>query len=705
MKEIYTKSENFEAWTAWQCVCQTSVNIFLTGKAGTGKTTFLKRLHEQSIKRMVIVAPTGVAAINAGGVTIHSFFQLPLTPFIPGAKFKSDYSMRKEKINIIRTLDMLVIDEISMVRADLLDSIDAALRHYRRNDMPFGGVQLLMIGDLQQLPPVVTESDREIIGMNYETPFFFSSKALQNSQYVTIELKRVYRQKDLEFVEMLNKIRDNRMDLATLEKLNSRYIPDFNPADKDGYIRLTTHNSIADNVNSMKLLAIESNIKTYDCVVTGNFPESSYPADKTLSLKVGAQVMFIKNDYTDEHRYYNGKLGIVTAMTTGTVTVECNDDGVKVEVGYEDWDNTKYVINKETNEISEEIEGKFSQIPLRLAWAVTIHKSQGLTFDKAIIDAQSSFAHGQVYVALSRCRTLEGMVLSSKISGNSIITDANVTGFINNQSSPTEEIIEQMKANYCVSLICQLVDFRNITSAAHRILRLLEENCYKTMPKLIQEVTATLETVRTEVTLVADKFIGLCKYNANQGKDIREDEELLNRVAKGADYFHKKIESLILPIADKTDIDVDSKTIETNLKELRTQLEQDTNVKLAELASVAKDGFSTTGYLVARAAAILENEKPNKVKEKHSGNRNVSLDIKYPKLYAILAKWRAAKAEEAGLSAYMILTQKALIGIVNELPMQAKELKAINGIGAQKLKQYGEEILNIVDDYIRNNKI
>lgn len=706
MKEAYTKEENFEAWTAWQCVCQTSVNIFLTGKAGTGKTTFLKRLHEQSVKRMVIVAPTGVAAINAGGVTIHSFFQLPLTPFIPGAKFKSDYTMRKEKINIIRTLDMLVIDEISMVRADLLDSIDAALRHYRRNELPFGGVQLLMIGDLQQLPPVVTESDREIIGMNYDTPFFFSSKALQRSQYVTIELKRVYRQKDLEFVEMLNKIRDNRMDNATLEKLNSRFIPDFNPSDKDGYIRLTTHNHIADNVNSMKLLAIDSNIRTYDCIVTGNFPETSYPADKTLSLKVGAQVMFIKNDYTDEHRYYNGKLGIVTAMTAETVTVECNDDGVTVEVKYEDWDNTKYVINKETNEISEEIEGKFSQIPLRLAWAVTIHKSQGLTFDKAIIDAQSSFAHGQVYVALSRCRTLEGMVLSSKISGSSIITDSNVSGFINNQSAPTEELIEQMKANYCVSLICQLVDFRNITSTAHKILRVFEESCYKTMPKLIQEITITLEIIRKEVTTVADKFVELCRYNANQGKDIREDKELLSRVAKGAEYFHTKIESLILPLVNKTDVEIDNKAVATNLKELRTQLEQDTTVKLAELASVAKDGFTTTGYLIARAAAILENEKSSKKeKEKRSGSRNVSSDIKYPKLYSILAKWRTAKAEEEGLSAYMVLTQKALIGIVNELPMQAKELKAINGIGPQKLKQYGEEILKIVDDYIRNNKI
>ena len=708
MKEAYTKEENFEAWTAWQCVCQTSVNIFLTGKAGTGKTTFLKKLRETSVKRMVVVAPTGVAAINAGGVTIHSFFQLPLTPFIPGAKFKSDFSMRREKINIIRTLDMLVIDEISMVRADLLDSVDAALKHYRRSSEPFGGVQLLMIGDLQQLPPVVTEADREIIGMNYESPYFFSSKALQQSRYVTIELKRVYRQKDLEFVEMLNKIRDNRMDVGTLNKLNERYVADFNPPDEEGYIRLTTHNGIADNINSMKLLAIKSKLRSYDCKVEGNFPESSYPADKTLSLKVGAQVMFIKNDYSEEHRYYNGKLGIVTEMRDESVVVECIDDGIKVALEYEDWDNTKYVINKETNEISEEVEGKFSQIPLRLAWAVTIHKSQGLTFDKAIIDAHMSFAHGQVYVALSRCRTLEGIVLSSKISHDSIITDRSVVGFIQSQvqQSPTEAVIEKMKAEYCVDLICQLFNFRGLTSNAHRLLRLFEENCHKTYPKLISELTVTLDIVKREISDVADKFVALCNYNLQTGKDVREDQEFMQRVGKGAEYFRGKVQSLLEPLADKTDVEVDNKTVATDMSDLRGQLEQDVKVKLAELVHVSKEGFSTTGYLVARAAAILENEKTGrKTSDKTRKPKQTSSDIKYPKLYAELVKWRTAKAAELDAPAYAVLTQKAVLGIVSELPLQKKELKAINGIGPQKLKEYGDEILEMVNNFVKNNKI
>ncbi|MCQ2203430.1 MAG: HRDC domain-containing protein [Bacteroidales bacterium] len=698
MDNIYNKENNPEAWLAWQLVSQTSMNIFLTGKAGTGKTTFLHNLHKHSPKRMAIVAPTGVAAINAGGVTIHSFFQLPFSPFIPGAKLKTDYTMRKEKINIIRTLDLLVIDEISMVRADLLDAVDTALRHFRRNNSPFGGVQLLMIGDIQQLPPVVVESERHIIESNYPTPYFFSCHALNNSPYVIVELNKVYRQNDQSFVQLLNNIRDNHIDDATLDALNARYKPEFDPDDNEGYIRLTTHNNQADSVNNQKLDLLPSPEAQFNCQVTGNFPETSYPADKVLKIKVGAQVMFLKNDKSGEHRYYNGKIGKVTDFNDKTVTVKCLADNIEVIVEYEEWANTHYKLDPETNEISEEIEGVFKQLPLRLAWAVTIHKSQGLTFDKAIIDAQQSFAHGQVYVALSRCRTLEGIVLSSRITEQSVICDSAVTSFICSQSSrtPSENNVEDMKAEYAVELIKQLFNFRHITSSAFRIERLLDENCINTLPKLIAELKALLTFATNEIISVSDQFLTLCTNKRMEGTDIRTDEQLMNRVKKGADYFTTKVTSILSDFVNKTDIEIDRKDVSKPLDELRKQMDKDISVKLAELNVVAKEGFDTELYLKTRAQAIIECEKTTKKpKEKNTQTYAIS-DISNHKLYAKIVAWRRQKAAELDVPAFHILTQKTVIEIAAKAPQDLSELKKVSGIGPTKLKQFGEEIITLI---------
>ena len=331
--------ENIELRRAWDFVENTGTSVFITGKAGTGKTTFLKTLKEHSSKRMVVVAPTGVAAINAGGVTIHSFFQLPLSPYVPNTSYKSKYDFSQEKRNIINTLDLLVIDEISMVRSDLLDAIDNVLRRFRQHDLPFGGVQLLMIGDLQQLAPVVTEQDAQLLNSFYDTPFFFGSKALSMIHYVTIELKHVYRQTDFHFISLLNAIRDGNVRDEVISELNQRYIKDFHPEPDEGYIRLTTHNSIAQKYNDKELSEIKQPVRNFDATIEGNFPEYSYPTDVTLSLKVGAQVMFIKNDSSLNRQFYNGKIGHVVGFEDEEIIVRCPDEDFDIKVSQMIWEN------------------------------------------------------------------------------------------------------------------------------------------------------------------------------------------------------------------------------------------------------------------------------------------------------------------------------------------------------------------------------
>lgn len=407
--------KNTQSLLAEEYVNNTGTSVFLTGKAGTGKTTFLKHICETTTKRCVIVAPTGVAAINAGGSTIHSFFQLPFSLFLPDVpEYLSEYNakgrmtLRKSKIDIIRSIELLIIDEISMVRADLLDAVDDRLRRYRRNSKPFGGVQLLMIGDLQQLPPIVSDEEMQYMRKVYPSPFFFNSLALKKLKYITIELTHVYRQPDREFVNLLNNIRQNNFDAETLEKLNSRYNPDFDPSDKEHYIRLTTHNRQADDINESKLESLKGKSRNFTARIEGNFPEYLYPAAAELKLKAGAQVMFVRNDPSPEKLYFNGKIVTVTGFSDeGIVTNDAY--GNEIIVTPTTWENTKYVINDESKEIESVVEGTFTQVPLRLAWAITIHKSQGLTFDKAIIDVGRAFTFGQTYVALSRCRTLAAL--------------------------------------------------------------------------------------------------------------------------------------------------------------------------------------------------------------------------------------------------------------------------------------------------------
>jgi ATP-dependent exoDNAse (exonuclease V), alpha subunit - helicase superfamily I member len=399
---MLNEQKNKELELAWEYVQKTKVNIFLTGRAGTGKTTFLKRLIKESPKNHIVVAPTGVAALNASGVTIHSFFQLPFGVTLPeyvrkeGDSGVERFRFNRAKISIIRSLELIIIDEISMVRADMLDAIDAVLKRIRHSTKPFGGVQMLMIGDVQQLAPVAKEDEWNILKEHYNSTFFFESKALKESGYVYIELKRIYRQTEGEFINLLEKVRTNSLNSNDLSQINKRYLENFSPNKEEGYITLCTHNNSAQQINEVKMQEINAPTYTFTAEVSGDFPEYMFPTNKFLSLKKGAQVMFTKNDISPDKKFVNGTIGIITNISKESIEVEPLDNqGETIFVEQQEWENQTYDINPETKEITSKIIGMFKQYPLKLAWAITIHKSQGLTFDKAIIDAPDRLLTGK----------------------------------------------------------------------------------------------------------------------------------------------------------------------------------------------------------------------------------------------------------------------------------------------------------------------
>ena len=597
---------------AWDFVEHTGRSIFLTGKAGTGKTTFLKTVVERSKKQMVVVAPTGVAAINAGGVTIHSFFQLPLSPYVPGAKVQQKYDFSKEKRKIISSLDLLIIDEISMVRSDLLDAIDNVLRRYRDGRLPFGGVQLLMIGDLAQLTPVVTPEDEEVLHGYYDTPYFFGSKALQKIDYVTIQLQKIYRQADAAFVDILNHIREGVATAEDFATLDSRYNPDFRPKVEEGYIRLTTHNRTADEYNDNEMKTLSTKPFTYRAEIEGTFPEMSYPTAEYLTLKVGAQVMFVKND--TDGKFFNGKIGRVVELDDEMVRVLCTGEETPVDVVPLEWENSRYSIDEKTREIKTEVMGVFRQYPLRLAWAITIHKSQGLTFDRAIIDAGRSFAPGQVYVALSRCRSLQGVVMASKITPSAIISDETVERYIDRQEIEAERSITQLpdlKRDYYRRLMLELFDFTRLQTTESYMLRLMMEFFSSMNPELLQMHRQAAETFRTDIADIAAKWTaGL----ASMSHEKLNSEPLLERVRNSAGYFRKKIEEVFERLLEV------SKKLQSNNKEAMRRYD-DTLSSLTQLCrfhillleAIGQKGFSIEIYLKEKQRSqVMAMEKPER---------------------------------------------------------------------------------------------
>lgn len=710
--------ENLQLKQAFDFIQYTGKNIFLTGKAGTGKTTFLKHIKEVSPKRMIVVAPTGVAAINAGGVTIHSFFQMPFGPHIPvtntqfnpfdeeaqAASRNGVQKFSREKINIIKSLDLLVIDEISMVRADLLDGIDEVLRRYRNHSKPFGGVQLLMIGDIQQLAPIAKDDEWEILKRYYDTVYFFSSKALRQTAYISIELKHIFRQSDREFIDILNKVRDNRIDPETLNILNKRYIPNINKDDNDGYITLTTHNHQSQRINDSKLQKLKSSLNTFKAVVKGEFPEYSYPTDYELQLKIGAQVMFVKNDSSFEKLYYNGKIGTIVDIDDDIIHVKCEGDSNDIAVTMVEWQNYKYTINDETSEISETIIGSFIQYPLKLAWAITIHKSQGLTFEKAIIDASSAFAHGQVYVALSRCKTIEGMILSSPLSTQCIKNDSTVLEFSRSveQNPPTKEVLVAAKDEYQQQLVAELFDFSPIQRRLNYCIKLLKENYSVVFGDIHEQLEQMSILLKSDIVEVNDRFSVQLNQLLRQGIDIEKNEALQERIGKACTYYIDKIDTVFANVLGKISIETDNKAVRKTIVTATDKLHNEIAIKLACL-DVFKNGFNVKDYVNTKAKASIEKPEHKSSKLKQEGAKQIPSENQA--LADRLKAWRTEKFNTLNVPAYVILPQKALVELVKHQPYTATQLKAVKGFGKTRIAQFGEEILEIIVNYRNENGI
>jgi hypothetical protein len=559
---VIEKMANAEFDLAEQFALFTRKHCFITGKAGTGKTTLLKRIVERTQKNIVVVAPTGVAAINAGGVTIHSMFGLPLTCFVPSNDFvdlnaatnhsrlQSEHMhFRKDKLRVLREMETLIIDEASMVRCDILDAIDFVLRGVRRNDRPFGDAQILLFGDMHQLPPVVKEPEWNILKAYYRSPYFFDSLVWAQLHAAEIELRTIYRQNDARFLTLLEHIRDRKMNADDFERLRERYNPNFGAAEK-GYVLLTTHNSKADSVNASELAKIPGAIRSFEAQIEGEFPDGMFPCDSKLHLKPGAQVMFIRND-TEDHKYYNGKLAIVKRIAGEDIVVTFSDSGEDFAIHREIWENIDYSVEKESGDIVKKDLGTFSQFPLRLAWAITIHKSQGLTFDKIIVDAGRSFAAGQVYVALSRCRSLEGIVLHSLIPSTALHSDQRIGEFSAAHHSSVElrDLFIREKAVYANRLLLRLFAFTELSAHLDEWREFIEKKSFpewEAAAALHKQISAK----ENEINATAEKFQRqLQQLIAEMTSDRNRITLLKERCEKAIRYFTARIaEGLIVPL-------------------------------------------------------------------------------------------------------------------------------------------------------------
>lgn len=564
----------------------TAKHIFLTGKAGTGKTTFLRRLIDLTHKKAVIAAPTGIAAINANGVTIHSLFQLPFGAYLPkqpaadGDHYHQQYNTPKSivrhlnmtaaKRKVLVDMELLIIDEVSMLRADLLDAIDMVLRYIRRNNTAsFGGVQVLFIGDLHQLPPVVKSNEWSMLAQFYKSAYFFDAHALQHEPPVYIELEKIYRQADNLFINLLNNLRNSEVTAQDVTLLESYYRADFKPALNDKYITLTTHNNKADALNKQRLEELIAPSYLYVAKVENDFSEYAYPAEHILELKIGAQVMFIKNDPTGEQRFFNGKIATVTALKPDLIEVLTEGNHEKVIVEKYKWENIRYTTDKISGEIKEELIGTFTQYPLKLAWAITVHKSQGLTFDKAIIDLGSAFAPGQIYVALSRLRSLDGLVLTSLISGSGVRQDQNVTGFSRNKQEPAalEGKIQLESENFLRSYLLQCFDLTPLDNYVYEHVHSYTKDMNKSAKQKHVKWAAQLLKELTELKGNANKFLAQIRrlYEDKSEQGLRL---LLDRAAAAENYFVPLLSAFSKNIFERMELVKQDKQVVAFLTEL-----------------------------------------------------------------------------------------------------------------------------------------
>lgn len=711
MEEI-KRTESFDL--AYKFVTETNLNVFLTGKAGTGKTTFLKYLREKSHKNIVVAAPTGVAAINAGGVTLHSLFQLPFVPFIPGkTKYEntltghsllSQIKINTQKRKILKNMDLLVIDEVSMVASNTLDAIDIILKGVRKNYLaPFGGVQVLFIGDMYQLPPVVRSQDWAYLKSFYPSVFFFDSNVLRDYPPVMVELTTIFRQKGGTFVDILNGVRNNKLTEDLYNTLNDRLIPDFKM--EEGYIMLSTHNAQADEINQGKLDEIEQKQYSFSATIKGDFPESMYPVDAEMVLKEGAQVMFTKNDVEDR-KYFNGKIGRVVELNNNEILVLSEGDDEVISVQKDIWRNVNYKVDPVTREIEEEELGTFSQYPLRLAWAITIHKSQGLTFDKLVVDAERAFASGQVYVALSRCRSLEGLVLTTPISKKFLGASNELLCWELQHNKPEE--LENKLENSRVEYIRQELLIAFEWSALVQDTNDIVVGTEKQTKKLPQEdgiYARELQKEAISFNNVAKSFQSNLHKIITHPDFVDDDTELKKRLKDAADYFLDKLIDFQEKVYQHP-FEINTKVGAIELDEPIEELLLFLHDTIHRLQYFQKGNFDLSEYLESGKLnpKLLRKAKSAYI-EKKSGSKNLTpaKDIPNLGLYQLIAGFRKEIAEKSRVPVYKIFSNQAIILICKKLPKTEEELLQVKGFGPVKVRQYGKEILSFVNAYSKEN--
>ena len=688
--------------------------VFLTGRAGTGKTTFLKYIQANTHKQVAVIAPTGVAAINAGGTTIHSFFQLPFTPYIPERKgfeqtegidrhhLLGRIKMNNDRRKVLQQLELLIIDEISMVRCDVLDAIDVVLRHFRnRYNEPFGGVQLLFIGDMFQLPPVVQEDEWRILAPHYKSPFFFDSHVLINEEPIHIELNKIYRQNEQQFIDLLNKVRNNEMDEEGFTLLNSRYNAAFQPSKDAGYITLTTHNYKADAINTEQLNKLDEAIVNYKAAITGEFYEKSYPADELLQLKEGAQVMMIKND--PEKKYFNGKIGVVTKLENESIFVQCKDDPAAIEIKKEKWENIRYTLNATTQRVEEEVIGSFEQFPIRLAWAITIHKSQGLTFEKAIIDAGAAFASGQVYVALSRCTTLGGIVLKSHITNNGLRNDERIVQFSRQKEAANQLsfALNESKKVYQSAVLNGIFNFDDITIAASAFEKFITEEV-KYFNEEVITWTATLQERLTHIHGVLDKFKPQLQALVGEQYIPEQNDALQTRLMAAAKYFAEQLKVVDGFLAGSIAVtDSKQKAMVHNLllQDVHIALLQRVHAMIglengynAEAFSIHRKNFRVT-QLRVNAYAASNNKAQQKTETPH------------PALFQQLKLVRDKIVAQKNVPVYLVASGDTLNELSTYLPQNTTELAQITGFGKAKIESYGQQFIDVINEYSKERNL
>lgn len=619
---------------------QTQRSVFLTGKAGTGKTTLLHKIIASTHKQAVIVAPTGIAALNAGGTTIHSMFQLPFAGFIPefGATptfsdrvklenketLMRHFNMNKQRKNVLTGMELLIIDEVSMLRADLLDAIDWSLRNVRKNNAPFGGVQVLYIGDLLQLPPVVKQEEWAVLRNYYPGIFFFNAKVIQESPPIYIELNKIYRQTDEKFISILNNLRNNSISAADVETMNAFVKPDFDVKSNSGYITLTTHNSKADEMNAKALKELEGKSFFYEASITGDFPPHMFPLEATLELKEGAQVMFVKNDSSFEKNYFNGKMGIVKSLSDGEILVHFQEENKTIEVETHEWQNIRYTLDENTKEIKEEILGTFVHFPLKLAWAITVHKSQGLTFDKAVLDVSQVFAPGQAYVALSRLRSLDGLVLLSPMRMNGLTNDQHVMQFATNKADENQ-LVHSLEAEtkvFLLEFLKKAFEWRDLND----IWR-IHEASYLMAGSKTEKSKHKVWALR-QASSIQDMMDASQKFIVQLDKIFRRPQFDLDFVVErfnaAYDYFYKTLDGLVYSTLKK-------------IEELKKQKQN--KAYLEELEAI--DEVQTSVIInLKRAKLLLENVHNGKEITKESSYNNEILNYKLTKIALIKQEMR-----------------------------------------------------------------